>query len=651
MDQNKHFFISYKSLELDFAIRLATDLKNAGFCIWMDTQERNISTSDDWRLAIETAITPQNCTALVAVLSPAYISSTYCRNELARADRLGIPIIPVFIHAIDEEDWPLEIERLQHISFIGNINGEGYDSQLIKLIDLLKDNYPEHLIAIPDKETQYINSLIGSLESQFGVSNFIEPRMYIEVYEFRPKPTVDDEWGYSLLIPDINSDSIVESTPIQSIDEAIRKTNKFVLLGEPGAGKTTTLRRIALNAAKLHLSDPQHTPIPLLLNLPQWARNQTFEEFIVQKWTLSENPIELIDSGRLCLFLDGLNEMGEEGPKRGNEISGWIANRSADSIIVLTCRIADFSNGLKIDNIPTVEIHELNDEQIKAFVSKYLEDNDIEYFQNQIFPDDAEDAPTPSPYALVHLARNPYLLTALLFIYLSSENKILPQNTGALFQQLVRSLWRREELRGTISLDFKNIEASLSRLAFSMIDSGMPVDVSEGYALFYVVDTEIIRHGINSNLLIQDDGSIRFYHQLVQEYFAALGLSQVGLDHIKLLDSNQSYKDSPFSFIFQLEHVETNKWDQVIIALCGIETEPERIIKIVAIIDPGLGIRCINSGVKINLADVYDSFFRAANIDDEKIRSAGITALGKLGDSRAIPFLVTNIFNPDEYVQ
>ena len=84
--QNNHIFLSYRSSEADFALRLAASLKNAGVKLWMDRLD--IQPGDDWIHALQRAV--NECAAVIAILSPDYIHSRYCRRELARADRIDI---------------------------------------------------------------------------------------------------------------------------------------------------------------------------------------------------------------------------------------------------------------------------------------------------------------------------------------------------------------------------------------------------------------------------------------------------------------------------------------------------------------------------------------------------------------------------------
>ena len=134
MEETKHFFVSYSHLDDDFALKLAADLKNIGVSIWIDRFDGiGLSPSEDWRKTIEMAITKDNANALISVISPNYINSKYCMKEIARADRLDIPIIPVLLQDIEDDSWPLEIEREQYADFSNWTNKNNYGIEFDKL--------------------------------------------------------------------------------------------------------------------------------------------------------------------------------------------------------------------------------------------------------------------------------------------------------------------------------------------------------------------------------------------------------------------------------------------------------------------------------------------------------------------------------------
>ncbi|MBZ0300334.1 MAG: toll/interleukin-1 receptor domain-containing protein, partial [Anaerolineae bacterium] len=170
MSESRYIFLSYRSTEADFALKLAADLKNAGVNLWMDRLD--ISPGDDWRKSLEGAV--YSCAALIAILSPSYVSSKYCQRELARADRLGRPIFPVLLGSIGESDWPLEIERQQYIDFSNWRDTDTYQQQIDRLVDILKEKFAAQISVIPNPETQYLTNLAADMETQRGLIEYLE---------------------------------------------------------------------------------------------------------------------------------------------------------------------------------------------------------------------------------------------------------------------------------------------------------------------------------------------------------------------------------------------------------------------------------------------------------------------------------------------
>ena len=84
----------------------------------------------------------------------------------------------------------------------------------------------------------------------------------------------------------------------------------------------------------------------------------------------------------------------------------------------------------------------------------------------------------------------------------------------------------------------------------------------------------------------------------------------------------------------------SGKWDQVIIALCGIVENPEEIVSKLARIDPLLAVDCLQSGIVISLEQVIDDFIEASESEDADLRNAAITALGLIGDDKIISILI-----------
>jgi HEAT repeat protein len=643
-----HIFLSYRSIEVDFALKLAADLKNAGVQVWMDRFE--LRPFDDWRRGIEEGL--NGCAAMICVMSPDYAASEYCRRELATIDDLNMsvsdadkkrPIFPVFIRPVDEAVKPIEIRRLQHIFFYNEQPQwrDWHDESLYRqrfhnLLAMVHEFASLQVQAQPDRETQYLNSLIAELESRRGVLEYVALAAESDSPpEVRPKPQPDDEWGFAELVDTSESlvdtlsatptsDVAIQRVPLRSIAEAVEKHARFVLVGEPGAGKTTTIRRLALDAARKRLKNPRTAPLPMILYLPQWGDEATPLDFVCAKWPFETDPVGLLQSSDVLLYLDGLNEMGSQGVERARLLEAWFASDQAPKRVIITCRAGDYQGELKLAALPTVLAQELDELQIRQFATNYLKEK-AGGFLARLMPDHQRE----QTRALSRLARNPYMLGALTYLYENSPSGDLPRNPGALFQRLARALWKREEGRGTTEgISFEQAEAAFAKLAFAMIDDDRPIDVPLPYALTQLGSDSLLRIGLNASFVTVTGSNLRFYHQLMQEYFAAVHLAQVGVEKRVEPPTFNRYGSR-----------RAGKWDQAIIALSGISQNVEAVLSQVAAATPWLALRCIESGLTLTETTrntLLPQLQRALHHKNVSIRREAAEAIATFGGEQAI---------------
>ncbi|MGE5463686.1 MAG: SUMF1/EgtB/PvdO family nonheme iron enzyme, partial [Syntrophothermus sp.] len=103
-------FISYSRVNSAFVVRLARDLKSAGFDVWLD--QLDIPKGARWDDEIEKAV--ERATTFMIVLAPESMESQNVKDELSYAIDSGKQILPVVIKPCKV---PLRLRRFQYVDF------------------------------------------------------------------------------------------------------------------------------------------------------------------------------------------------------------------------------------------------------------------------------------------------------------------------------------------------------------------------------------------------------------------------------------------------------------------------------------------------------------------------------------------------------
>ncbi len=149
--------------------------------------------------------------------------------------------------------------------------------------------------------------------------------------------------------------------------------------------------------------------------------------------------------------------------------------------------------------------------------------------------DDARCSARDNPRSLLRLAENPYLLTMMVGLYLQHGLAALRDNRVALFRAFVADLIEREDRRhaaangGTAHPGRDGIEDGLGALAWRLQSQAggaenvqLALPRGEAQAL---LTPDQLRLAQGASLLEVRD-QVRFTHQLLQEYFTAVGLRE-----------------------------------------------------------------------------------------------------------------------------
>jgi TIR domain len=129
-------FISYSRKDKEFVHKLSDALVASNHTIWLDT--RDIPYTADWQEEIYRNIVTAN--NVLCVLSPAFIQSPHCRDEMAYATQVGKRLVPIEIHDINrlelsEHQELAPLNKIQNIPFQGSNDFDHAFKKLVVSLD------------------------------------------------------------------------------------------------------------------------------------------------------------------------------------------------------------------------------------------------------------------------------------------------------------------------------------------------------------------------------------------------------------------------------------------------------------------------------------------------------------------------------------
>lgn len=405
-----------------------------------------------------------------------------------------------------------------------------------------------------------------------------------------------------------------------------KPVRRLAVLGEPGAGKSFSLQRIAVEYAQQALQDAG-APVPMLLPLGFWTQvDMPLAGFITaQRGSLGHHFTALRDQRRVVLMLDGLNEIppGQRAAKIG-QIETLARDERFVSVIV-SCREKDFTGDCRLP-FDTLLLQPLKPSQIMAFLQRtYALQNDGKDAESQAaerfwqlaggpeirevwevwrqagadldFFWSAEAVPEDNPAVAAHtsweqddlwrktrfnprnllrLAANPYLL------FIITALPQVPRNRAQLFQGFLNNLYRREkqarEKRHDVDIPIKETwEAALVALAEAMQRAGSTDDGAQTslprHQCPASLTPALLDFSIDASVLQAENDAIRFSHQLLQEYLASR----------LLLDASRTGNQPAHAFWPQANWWERSGWEvvaEIAAESCGDDREAQiRLIK------------------------------------------------------------------------
>jgi len=358
------------------------------------------------------------------------------------------------------------------------------------------------------------------------------------------------------------------SEPLPLLD-LLDQNPGLIILGDPGAGKTTFLKYAAMLQASGR-SDPKR--LPVLLPLSAYAnalveRDVRLDDFIAGYFRNlgADLPLdhllrEAIERGNALIMLDGLDEVTDFALRDTvvrRVVDFFNFHRRAGNKFLLTSRIVGYREVRpSADGLAECTLVDFDDAEIEAFVTKWTAALEkAASGDTRVAAQDAQrecrellDAVRRNP-GVRRLAANPLLLTVLALM--KRQGVTLPERRVELYDKYVTTLlssWNRArglDRAPTRDLDVGETVKLLAPLALWMhtVNPGVglvkKVDLEDELRRLLVqrgepqpdqAGRQFIKdvHDYTSVLLERGPGQYGFIHLTFEEYLAAVAVAQQG---------------------------------------------------------------------------------------------------------------------------
>jgi formylglycine-generating enzyme required for sulfatase activity/predicted phosphodiesterase len=411
----------------------------------------------------------------------------------------------------------------------------------------------------------------------------------------------------------INVDVAKEKNFLRNINEKVTldevlKKKAVVIVGDPGSGKSTFLKRIAtiLSRAKLN-KEPDNTKkklgldsttFPVFIRLfdlfkhieqcmgskeqgcptgddnPAWLFHYLGRLSGDRRWELSREWFEKqsdTESG-IIILLDGLDEAPDTQSR--NTLVRLVnkLQSDCDSKIIVTSRPIAYEEGIQLKEFFRCDIAPLDDDGVNTFLRQwcdalYYDSTEIaishfEKLQQEVF----------ARAAIRRMAANPVMLTALAVLHWN--NKKLPEQRAELYESVIGWLLDSRDLKRPARTSREECREHLQAIALAMqewkggrqqsLERGEMIDLLEG--IMYRPEEQkprlkaqrfIENEELDSGIIRARGSSVEFWHLTFLEYLAARELAGMN-------DKNQQEK------LLKPEILDDPSWRETLLLFIGV---------------------------------------------------------------------------------
>ncbi len=337
---------------------------------------------------------------------------------------------------------------------------------------------------------------------------------------------------------------------VKDLLEAIKESDDrlFLLIGDPGAGKSVALRKLCLDILK---ESVKREYIPIYVNLKEWTTKsdwsktpptwQDLEAFVKQSLMNKDRYLGdffeqyynvLDENGNLFFVLDSFDEIPQ--------VLGTTADAKLIEDLSIVCR--EFLQGAKQKRskgiLASREYRMPREEYFSAKTTLRVRPFSFEKIENSLTQSGKISKATVEQLLrerpeLVPNLRNPFI-TSLLKAYLADNNNRFPKNQADLFENYIQTSIKKAQARSgheDLSLDdILTVTTQIAKIIFSEAGLQAPLSMLRQKVIHTHFDTivEIIRYTRIARGDANNTAHFSFAHRRFYEYFVVQDLLNAG---------------------------------------------------------------------------------------------------------------------------
>ena len=302
-------------------------------------------------------------------------------------------------------------------------------------------------------------------------------------------------------------------------------SNRFLVYGMPGIGKSTFAQKIALDWARGKKEILKKFDVLLMIPLRNVCGCSTFRDILIEAKLFSTEDQRFIDGlnryildhqDKVLLVLDGFDEYSASG-KSPVVQRIWMGDELRECFVILTTRPVKEDDTKRFSH-SQFQIKGFDWARIKEFAMKILEDEkNVEMFLNYI-----------KKHTLIEIAEIPLVLLMLCLVWKEKDRELLPEAKVHLYKEFIQTLINHMAAKGNEGKferidDYKGDLEKVGELAFkALLRNSLEFDYE--HLPMELLSSKLITVGVIQIVKLfsaKPKKKVAFLHKSIQEFLAA----------------------------------------------------------------------------------------------------------------------------------